>query len=500
MGASRFRVVRQLLVESVIVALIGGLLGLGIAFYGVRLAAVLLPQNITRLQPVTLDLSALVYTLAAAVLTGIVFGLAPALSTACLDLQSVLRDARQTSSPASAVPRLRSLLVGAEIALATVLLIAAGLLIKSFVGLVNVDPGYRTDNVLTFTTTLNPARYSESAKQIMYYKNLLDEIAMLPGVQFAAVTNGWPFSSVPPGQTLFTVKGAPAWSPEEGQEHLADIVSVSPDYFEAIGMRLIEGRKFTDRHAAERPLAVIINDTFAKRFFTGQTPVGQRLKTGFPEAALPWRHVVGVVADVKPIDSDAPPHPVLYVPYLQRTGFRTMTFVAKASSPPEALVPRIIARAKALDSEQPLYDFESMDARLAQMLGAPRLRAVLVGCFATLGLTLAVVGIYGIVSLSVAQRRPEIGVRIAVGAQPSNILRTIVFQSAVVLAAGIGVGVCGAVLLTHHLASLLQGVDPRDGSVFAVIVGVVVTVGMIACYLPAREAVRVDPVTALRHG
>ena len=309
-----------------------------------------------------------------------------------------------------------------------------------------------------------------------------------------------PLSSVPPGQTLFTVEGAPAWPPEEGREHLADIISVSPDYFEAIGMRLIEGRKFTDRDDVDRPLAAIINETLAKRFFMGQTPVGRRLKQGFPEAPVPWRHVVGVVANVKPIDSDAPPRPVMYVPYLQRTGLRTMTFVAKASGPPEALIPGIIARAKALDSEQPLYEFESMDAQLDRILGAPRLRAALIGCFAALGLALAVVGIYGVVSLSVAQRGTEISIRMAIGAQPGDIMRTIVFRSAVVFAAGIGAGICGAMLLTRHLVSLLQGVDPHDRSVFAIVVAVVSIVAAIACYLPTREAARVDPVAALRPG
>lgn len=500
LGASRFRVVRQLLIESITIALIGGMLGLGIAFYGIRLAAALLPQNIARLQPVTLDLSALAYALAAAVLTGLVFGLAPSLSTVSLDLQGALRDVPQTFSPTSATSRMRSLLVATEIALATVLLVAAGLLVKNFLRLVSIDPGYRTENVLTFSTTLNPARYAESANQITYYRSLLDEIVALPGVHSASVTNRLPLSSVPPGRTLFTIEGAPAWRPEEGREHLADIVSVSPDYFSTVGMRLIGGRAFTDRDALDRPRAAIINKTFARRFRSGQDPVGQRLKLGFPEAPLPWRDVVGVVEDVLPIDSDESPDPVIYVPYVQQTGLRTMTFVAKTSGPPEVLIPGIVARAKALDSEQPLYDFVSMDARVAQILGTPRLRAVLVGCFAALGLVLAVVGIYGVVSLSVAQRRLEIGVRMAIGAHPGSILRMMVWQNAVLVAAGIGVGVSGAALLTPHLASLLRGVDPHDGTVFAVVVAVVVAVAMIACYLPARESVRVEPTAALRHG
>ncbi|MBI3664778.1 MAG: ABC transporter permease [Acidobacteria bacterium] len=383
--------------------------------------------------------------------------------------------------------------------MALMLLIGAGLLVKSFLRLRAVAPGFDPKNVLSMAISFSPARYPQPEQQAAFFNRLLDRVQALPGVKSAGAVTNLPLSPGSRSRSLFTVEGQPPWAPEEGEQHLAETPAASADYFRAMGIPLRSGRYFTEGDREGTPEIVIINDTIARLFFPQEDPVGRRLKFGFSEAPVPWLAIVGVVGDVRQFGLDTEPQRTIYVPYLQRRGLRTMSLVLRTRSDPESLATAVRREVASLDPELPVYNIATMEQRLSTTVAPRRFRTLLLGLFAALALALAAVGIYGVMSYAVSVRTSEIGVRMALGAQASDILKLVVGQGLTVTIMGLALGLAGALVLTRFLAGLLYGVKATDPPTFIGVSLFLAAVALTACYIPARRATRVDPVAALRH-
>jgi putative ABC transport system permease protein len=495
LGAGRWRVVRQLLTESVILALMGGALGLVLAAWGVELLVALSPGNLPRLEEVGLDARVLAFTLGVSALTGVVFGILPALSASKADVAVSLKEGGSRGSTAGrGARRLRSSLVVAEIAITAVLLAGAGLMVRSFAAVQSVDPGLRADRVLTFDFALPMTAYKEAPQRAAFYEQLTARAAAIPGVEHAAIVDALPMT----GNTnvlAFVVEGRPPLPPEKVQD--AEMFSVAPGYFDVMGIPLLRGEPLTERHRADVPTVVVINETMARRYFPGEDPVGKRLNLGDPEKT-PWWTVVGVVRDARTDGLDKEPYPQMYVPaaqYPQRAG----TFVARTKGDPASVVPALRREVASMDKDIPLYNLRTMEQVLSDSLSRRRFQMVLVAAFAGVGLLLAAVGIYGVISYSVTQRSHEIGVRMALGARVGDILKLVVGQGLWLALAGVGLGLLGAFALTRVLTSLLYGVSATDPLTFAAVASGLLGVALLACLLPARRATKVDPMVALRY-
>jgi putative ABC transport system permease protein len=496
LGAGRWRLVRQFLTESVLLALAGGGLGLLLAAWGIELLVSFSPGNIPRLNEVGLDKGVLLFTFGVSLATGCLFGLLPALQASKTDLSVSLKEGGSRGSTAGRpASRLRNALVVSEIAIAVVLLAGAGLMIRSFAAIREVDPGFRPGHVLTSDYSLPAARYKEDAQIVSFFEQLTAHAAALPGVERVGLVSDIPLSG---GGDIaeFAVEGRPAPPPELVQD--AEYRVVSPDYFDVMGIPVVRGQAFTEHDRANVPAVTVINETMARRYFSGEDPIGKRINLGDPAKGSPWRTVVGVVRDIRHESLDKEPYPQMYAPEAQFPR-RLMTMVARTSGDPLSLVPALRRDLTSLDKDLPLYNLRTMEQVLADSIARRRFQMLLIAAFAGLGLLLAAVGIYGVISYSVAQRRHEIGVRMALGARAPDILRLVVGQGLGLALAGVGAGLAAAFALTRVMSSLLYGVSAADPLTFAGVALALLGVALAACLVPARRATKVDPMIALRY-
>ncbi len=497
LGASRWRVIRQLLTESILLSLAGGIAGLLIAFWGVPALVAVLPQSQLNAMPflksLNIDASILAFSFGLSLLTGLIFGLAPALQSSKLDLNEALKEGgRQTS--AGSGHRLRSAMVVSEIALAVVLLIGAGLMMKSLLRLLQTNIGFQTENVLTMTVIAPPTKYTELNQQINFNDQLRQRVQALPGVAGAGTVNILPVNAG--NTTRFYIDGDPI--PAPGKETEANIRTVSEDYFKTLGVPLLAGRMFDDRDTNDKPGVVIIGKTIADRMFAGRDPVGMRLK--YSSFDGPPDLIVGVVGDVKITGIDEALRPVLYYPFRQNSS-TFANLVARTNTDPTALAAAIRNEVRNLEPDAAILNVRTMDEMIAQTPASfmRRFPALVISIFAGIALLLASIGIYGVVSYSVSQQTHYIGVRMALGASPSDILKMILKQGLLLALLGVGIGVGTAFGLMRLLSTLLYQVSATDVSTFAIVTGTLFGVALLACFLPARRATKVDPLVALRY-
>ncbi|MFL6207331.1 MAG: ABC transporter permease [Pyrinomonadaceae bacterium] len=496
LGATRWRIVRQLLTESLLLSLAGGVGGLLLALWGVDVLRSALPEDVPRVREIALDGRVLAFTLGVAVVTGLIFGLAPALAAARLDVNEALKESGRDAGGWRR-NRVRSFLVVAEVALSLVLLVGAGLLLKSFVRLREINPGFKPEPVLTYSVALPTAQYQTPAEQTRFFQQLLTQTASAPGVNATAAVFPLPFSG-DNARGNFEIEGRPVASESESPNALSYIIS--PDYLRALGIPLREGRGFSERDTASAPHVVLINETLARRYFAGTDPVGRHLVvSSIADLDKPKTcEIIGVVGDVKHSGLDAEAEAEYYLPYQQST-LPFMTLVVRGTNDkPSALATDARAAVAQLDKDLPLTDIKPMSDWLAASVAPRRFNMLLLGGFALLALCLATVGIYGVMAYAVAQRTHEIGIRIALGAQARDVLRLVVGQGMLLTLIGLGVGLAGAFALTRVLATLLFNVKPTDPLVFAGVTLLLALVALVACYIPARRATRVDPMIALR--
>ena len=492
LGAGRARIVRQLLTESLVLALAGGALGVALAAWVTRTLIALGPRGIPRLAEIGIDATALLFALGISLLTGLLFGLAPALQTSRTDLSGVIREGTRGSKGRGGT-RARSLLVVAETALAVVLLAGAGLLIRSFSQLQKVDPGFQPAQVMTFNLDLPEGRYKEGAQLRAFLGALEEKMAALPGVDATGVTvDGMPFG----GRVNvfdFRIAGRPPVPP--GQEKAIRTAAATPDYFKTMGIRVVRGRSFTPRDRDGAPRVVVINEAAARRYFPGQDPLGQRIEMG--NRVKRGGEIVGIVADFKQDAMEQQVDPELFMPFDQYPG-GSLSVVLRSTADPQAVVSAVQARVRELDPDLPVYDLQPMTAVVATATSQSRFYMLLLGGFAAIALVLAAVGIYGVIAYAVRQRTQEIGIRMALGASRDRVLRMVVGQGMTLALVGAAAGLAGAFVAARGLRSLLFEVSVSDPATYAGVALVLVAVAAVAAYLPARRAARTEPNLALK--
>jgi predicted permease len=496
LGAHRVRVVRQLLTESLLLAFLGCLLGLAFAWAGIRVLAAISPRNLIDMQGVGLDLPVLALTVVVSLVTGIVFGLAPALEATRLNLNDALKEGGKGAGGRGArAKRMQGGLVIAEIALALVLLASAGLLLKSFVHLQRVDPGFRTENILTLVVPVAGAEYQEGPQFVAFFREATERVKALPGVRDAGIVNFLPLYGGFGAGTGFTVEGWP--EPAPGEEPVTEVRVADPGYFRVMGIPILRGRNFTASEASEARQVVLVSESLARKYFPGQDPIGKRIKVQMSEEPLP-QEIVGIVGDVMYDSLTDVAKPTVYTP-LPDLVYPFMTFVIHTSGDPVEMAPTVRRTLRSVDPNQPVSSVRSMDEVMGDTVGRARFNTLLLGLFAGLATLLSAIGIFGVMNYSVTLRTREIGLRIALGAQRREVLRLILRQGLLLTAIGIAIGLAGALALTRVMSGLLFGVGSTDPSTFAGIVLLLALVSLIACYLPARRATRVDPLIALRY-
>ncbi len=505
LGAGRLRLIRQFLSESTLLALGGGGAGLLLAAWGTDLLMRVMPSRIpvpnaadaVLLPKIHMDAKVVLFTLVVSLLTGTIFGLIPAFQGARCDVNESLKEGGRGFLAGREAHRARAALVIGEAALAVVLVIGAGLMIKSFWRLLEANPGFNPQHLLTLRIKLpndtKDSKYREPRQRALTFEQFLANVAALPAVRSAALTEIIPLSQDDMDMGRFIVKEAPPSVP--GEAPAADFRDVSASYFGTMGIPLLQGRAFTEHDNADGPRVAIVDATLARRFFPNQDPLGRHLQ--FAEVSRPWE-IVGVVGGVHDTGFDQQPRPTIYLPYLQ-TGDQTMSLVVRTDSEPAAIVPAIKNAIRAIDKDQPIFNVKTMDEIISGVVSAQRLAFILLGIFAFLALTLAAVGIYGVTSYSVSQRTHEIGIRMALGARESDVFRLVVGHGLTLGLVGVGLGVAGALVLTRFLTSLLYGIRPTDPLTYLVVSLVLAAVAALASYIPARRATKVDPMEALRY-
>ena len=506
LGAGRIRLMRQFIAESLLLAVLGGLAGLFLATWSTNLWARYMPARIpvpnaadqVVLPSVHLDGGALTFTLIISLLTGIIFGLAPAFQSLRCNVNEFLKDGERGFLAGRRGQRTRSALVIMESALAFVLVIGAGLALKSFSRLLATSPGFHTDHLLTLRIKLpNDAKdspYRDPLKQQAAFQDFLAKIEALPGIESAAFTEIVPLSQDDMDMGFFTIKDAPPLAP--GVRLSADFRDVTQSFFRTMGIPLIQGREFTAGDNLQNPRVVLIDESFARHYFPNQDPVGRSLQFGASAHAV--REIVGVVGEVRDTGLSQQPRPTVYFPALQSAN-QTMSLVVRTELPPAAVVPAIKNAIWSVDSNQPIFNIRPMSEILFEMTSAQRIATVVLDIFAFLALALATIGIYGVTSYVVGQRTHEIGVRMALGAQHGDVLRLVIGQGVRLVLCGVGVGLLSALALTRLMSSLLYGVRATDPVMFVVVAILLILVALAACYIPARRAMRVDPMVALRY-
>jgi predicted permease len=495
LGAGRGRLVRQLLTESSCLALVGGVLGLALAVWGTRVLLALAPTDIPRLYDVRIDTSVLAFTVGTTVLAALIFGSIPALHASAAETALQLRTGDRGSRTKPGSARARSALVVAEIMLALMLLAGAGLLIKSFSKLRDVNPGFDATHVSTFTVALPSVRYETIAQQRAFATTLLDQVHRISGVDSAAITFGLPLSGLS-FQLSFDVAGRPA--PPPNAEPRAQVRIVSPAYFATIGIPLVRGRSFTAVDREGSPRTLVISQETARRYFPGEDPIGKRIRFGWNrDGDHLGGEIVGVVGDVRQrgLDADVTPH--VYAAWDQWP-VEEVTVVMRTRGDPAVPLKAAQRVVMAIDRDIPVYDAFTLESMVSRALGQPRFYVLLLSVFASLALVLAVVGIYGVIAYTVQQRTREIGIRIALGASRERVVSMVVRRGLILAAVGVALGTAGAWAMARVLQSLLFGVSARDPMTFAAVAALLGAVALLASWLPARRAARVDPLVAMR--
>ncbi|MDT5272324.1 MAG: hypothetical protein QOH49_4510 [Acidobacteriota bacterium] len=495
LGASRWRVVRQLLTESVLLSLAGGAVGLLLAMWGVDLLLKLNENKIPRATEVGLDSRVLLFTLGVSVLTGVIFGLVPAFQTSGVNLHDTLKEGGR-SGQLGVRRGLRNVLVVIEMAFAVVLLVGAGLLIRSFVELQHVNPGFQPAGVLAMQVSLPSNKYREGTQRTAFDRQVLEEVRGVTGVKSAATITTLPMSGWNQSGS-FRIEGRQV-APNESAPH-GDRWMASDDYFQTMGIPLIKGRYFDARDTADAPGVAIVSEALARKYWPDEDPVGKRITFEGGAQQPRWREVVGVVGHVRNEGLEGESRGQYYVPYVQRPNSADLFLVVRTDGDPAALAPSVRARIASVDKDLPVYKVTTMEKLVSDSLAQRRFSMFLFGVFAALAMALAVVGLYGVMSYGVAQRTHEIGLRMALGAQGRDVLRMIVGQGMALVAVGLGIGLVGAFLLTRLMVSLLYGVSAADPLTYAGIALLLSAVALLASYIPARRATKVDPMVALRY-
>jgi predicted permease len=498
LGAGRAQLLRQTLTESVLLAVLGGLAGTLLATWGVDLLRTIGSTTVPRIAEANLDLRVLLVTLGVSVITGILFGVIPALSTLKPELTESLKEGGRSSTTGVRRNRVRNALVVAEIALALVLLVGSGLLLKSFVRLQNVNPGFEPRNVLTMEISLPVAKYARGKPVADFYVEFLRRVEGLPGVEAAGLTTILPLSG-DNSDSSFAIEGRDPMAsgstyPDE------EIRAVSPDYLKALKVPLIRGRFFDQRDVADAPLVTIVNDALARKWFPGEDAVGKRIT--FSDTRKPdvkWITIVGIVGDIRHRGLDVEPKPEYYLPHGQNA-YRGMILAVRSAQDPRALTSAIRGELRRLDPELPLANVRTLEGVASESIAPRRLSVTLLGVFAVMALLLASVGIYGVMSFLVVQRTHEIGVRMALGAQRSDVLRLVISRAAKLVAAGTGIGLLLGILSSSTLRALLYNVGAFDVTTFSGVTLALCLVSLLASYVPALRATRADPMIALGHG
>ena len=496
LGASRWRIVRQLLTESVIVALIGGALGMLIGFWGIDALRAANPGDAARFAPgwyqLGINFPVLLFTLGLSVFSGIVFGLAPALQVSKPNLNDSLKEgSRQTSGNSH---RLRSSLVVLEVALSLMLLVGAGLLGRSFLALLKTDPGFNPDNVITMNLVLPVVKYKEESQRAAFYQDLVQRVKANPGVESAALVNYLPLGGANSSDS-YLVEGVP--EPAPGQEYDGRYRVATPDYFRTMGISLVRGRGFTDQDKAGATPVVIVNETLAHKHWPGEDAIGKRIRFYGPFERAPWLEIVGVVKDVKH-ELNIPIEPEYYLPHAQDS-WSSMVLVARTSVEPSSLAAALRQQVWAIDKDQPVFDVKTMQEVRSSSVALYSFSSVMLGIFAVVALLLASVGIYGVMAFAVTQRTQEIGIRMALGARTVDVLKLVVKHGMKLALLGMVLGLAGSWAITRFLEKMLVGVEPTDVLTFSAVSAFLLLAAFVACYLPARRATKVDPLVALRY-
>jgi predicted permease len=496
LGAKRGRLIRQFLTESVLLSTLGGIVGLVIAYVGLILLKSFIPENVSQARDIAIDFKVLGFTLLVSVATGVIFGLAPAMQAVRFNQAETLKEGGRDAATGGSGKRLRSLLVMSEVAISLVLLIGAGLLINSFLRLRNVDPGFRPDNLLTMKIVLPQPKYEKHERRSAFYTDLVQRVQSLAGVRSAAVTTNLPLYRQ--GNSIsVAIEGRP--DPPPGQELIVVTRIISPGYFNTMSIPLLKGRGLTDQDTSTSPNVVVISETMARRVWPGEDPIGKRISVGKVESPEDWIQVIGVVKDVRQFELNADPKPQMYLSYRQAGFFGVEDLVVKTDVDPASMATTVRKAVWEIDKDQPVSNIRTMQEILAESIARQRFSMLLLAIFAGVALVLAGVGIYGVMSYSVAQRTHEIGIRMALGAQTGAVLKLAVGYGMKLVIVGIVIGLVAAFALTRVMATLLFGVTATDPATFTLISLLLVAVAALASYIPARRATRVNPIIALRY-
>ena len=491
LGAGHARLIRQLLTESLLLASIGGAAGLLMSVWSIDMVRVYSPENLPGLATLQVDGAVVLFTFLATAGAGLLFGLAPAFQSAKVSLQESLRDSAPSLSGGAG--RAGRWFVIAELALSLVLLVGAGLLVRSFVRLLTVDPGFNPEGVLTFQIGLPRDRYHNGQQLAAFNERFFESMRGLPGVQAVGGVNRLPLRASL--SSLIQIEGRQTADNERLE---TDFRRVSTDYFQAMGMRVVEGRGFTEQDSPERPPAVIINQKTARTFFPGEEPIGKRIRFATTNPDAPWWTIIGIVADVRHFSLEQEARPEIYLPFSSGTVFSPMTAIRTNAADPAALLPAVRERLREIESLAPIYNIASMPELVSQSVAQRRFIMSLLSIFSAVALLLAGVGLYGVMSYTMAQRTREIGLRLALGAQARDVILMVMRQGLILAAAGVGIGTLAALALTRLMSSLLFGISATDITTFLLVAPVLAGVALTACILPALRAAKIDPIVALR--
>ena len=494
LGASRWRIARQLLTESILLSLIGGALGVLVAWWGTKALVALSPPALIDLQAVNVNLPVLGFTLGLSLLTGIIFGLAPALEATRFDLQDSLKEGGKNVGGSAGTAYLRNVFVVTQVALALVLLVGAGLLLRSLNRLQAVDPGFNSQNLLTVRVSLPFGKYDSDQKRIDFFQQAMTQMRALPGVESVGAISFAPFTGLYAG-TNVEIAGEPV--PPPGQELKTGVCVTDANYFQTMQIPLLRGRMYTQQETIEMRHVVVVNETFVKKNLNGEDPLGKRLIIYMKQQNDPTE-IVGVVADHKHLGLDQAVEPMVYWPHAE-LAFGFMTMMLRTSGDPSALAPAVRGVIRNLDPQQPVGEISTMESLLSVSVARARFSASLLAVFSIVALVMAAVGIYGVMSYTVLQRTHEIGVRMALGAQRADVLKLVLKKGIVLGVVGVAVGLAASFALTRLIATLLFEVTTTDKSTFAAVAIGLFLITLLACYVPARRATKVDPLKALRY-
>lgn len=494
LGASRWRIIRQLLTESLLLSIVGGVVGLFFGYWGVKALISLNADRIPRANEISLDWKVMLFTFGISILTGVLFGIVPAIQTAKADLHETLKEGGR-SAAATTKQWVRNALVVAEIAMALAVLVGAGLLVKSFLRVQEVNPGFNPRGLLTMQLSLPDFKYKDAPQRVNFYKQLIENVRSLPGVQTAGAVSVLPLSGGGSSGS-FRIEGRQV--PQGQSAPHGARWAATPDYFKTMGIPIIRGRYFEDRDTADGPQVAIIDDALAQKYWPGEDPIGKRMTfQGGPNNPI-WREIVGIVGHVKHTDLEGESRAQYYLPH-QQIPQPGMTLVIRTTADPNSLAGAVRGTIKALDTDLPVFRVRTMDQFVADSMAQRRFAMLLIGIFAGLALLLAAIGLYGVMAYSVTQRTHELGLRMALGAQRSDVLKLVVRQGMLLAGIGLGIGVICALLLSRLMKTLLYNVSATDPLIFVAIAAMLAAVALIACFFPAQRATKVDPMVALRY-